>query len=67
MIVSHNYKNNQAKQWQTGQIIRNTCIYNNNRCYDNGSHSDDKVIIYWVVNILVTTLLVTIPTITTHK
>ena len=38
------------------------CIYNNDTCYNNKNHNNNEVITYWVI-ILVTTVLMTIPTI----
>ena len=38
----------------------------NNKYYDNEKHSDNKVVIHWIMNILTITLLITKTTITTH-
>ena len=41
-------------------------LYNNNKCYDNRNYNNKEVIMYWVINTLVITLLVTMPIVTTY-
>ena len=41
-------------------------ICNNNKYYDNKKHSNNNLVIYWIMNTLTITILITKTTISTH-